>query len=318
MAIFTDLDPQPNLSELGFNRGLVRPVSSDQEALNTTPELKHITLNGISPNSIMSGELPSIIFRGKLSFEDTAAGFIMGIDPSDGTYKWIIGDSTSSADWNVTTPNTFTILADNNISGWTPSQETWTYATASTFTISGDKTGKYTIGDKIRFIQGTAKYFYISGMSYSAPNTTITVPVNTDYTIANAAIVEPFFSKESTPLGFPGTFAWTPVFTGVSSQPTVTATYSQVGKMAFISCFTSAGGVSDNVAFYITNLPAIPGQNIRQNCSQQMNNSGLLSDPAQLDIVLASTTMQIYKDLAQAVWTNSGTKYVNFSTWYFL
>ena len=33
----------------------------------------------------------------------------MGLDSDDETYKWIIGDSLSSADWNVTTPNTFTI-----------------------------------------------------------------------------------------------------------------------------------------------------------------------------------------------------------------
>ena len=112
MAIFTDLDPQPNLSELGFNRGLVRPSSFD-----TTPEMSNSFNQGTTPANILSGEFPAIIFNGKRSFDDTTAGFRMGLDSDDETYKWIIGDSLSSADWNVTTPNTFTInsAAQSNV-----------------------------------------------------------------------------------------------------------------------------------------------------------------------------------------------------------
>ena len=42
----------------------------------------------------------------------------MGLDSDDETYKWIIGDSLSSADWNVTTPNTFTINSIRKQCGW--------------------------------------------------------------------------------------------------------------------------------------------------------------------------------------------------------
>jgi len=87
--------------------------------------------------------------------------------------------------------------------GWVPANETWTYASASTFRISGDKTGKYQAGQKIKLTQTTAKYFIITKVEYSSPNTTITVYGGTDYTIANASITNNFFSLVKCPFGFP-------------------------------------------------------------------------------------------------------------------
>lgn len=63
----------------------------------------------VQPQSITSGDLPAVIYNGKQNFTDTTAGYRMGID-SDNTYKWVIGGPTSSADWNVTTANTFTVI----------------------------------------------------------------------------------------------------------------------------------------------------------------------------------------------------------------
>lgn len=97
--------------------------------------------------------------------------------------------------------------------GWLAAGETWTYASATTFTISGDKTGKYSKGDKIKFAQSGQKYFYIIGVSYSAPDTTVTVCGGDTYSIANAAITSPYYSKSTSPSGFPGYFYFT--FTSV-------------------------------------------------------------------------------------------------------
>ncbi len=87
--------------------------------------------------------------------------------------------------------------------GWIPAGETWTYASATTFTISGDKTGKYQKGDKIKLTQTSVKYFYVTNVSYSSPNTTVTVDGLGIYTLANATITSPFYSKMETPQGFP-------------------------------------------------------------------------------------------------------------------
>lgn len=91
--------------------------------------------------------------------------------------------------------------------GWIDAEEIWTYASADaptfTFTISGDKTSKYQPGKKIKLTQTTVKYFVITKVEYSAPNTTITIYGGTDYILANAAITSPFWTNEHSPTGFP-------------------------------------------------------------------------------------------------------------------
>ena len=78
---------------------------------------------------------------------------------------------------------------------------TCTYASASTFTMAGDQTTVLSKGDRLKLTQTTAKYFYVIGVSHSAGTTTVTVTGGTDYTLANAAITTPFYSKEASPAG---------------------------------------------------------------------------------------------------------------------
>ena len=91
--------------------------------------------------------------------------------------------------------------------GWIPAGETWTYASADdptfTFTISGDKTSKYSAGMRIKLTQTSVKYFIITAVSYSSPNTTITVYGGTDYDLVNATITTPYYSPVKCPYGFP-------------------------------------------------------------------------------------------------------------------
>jgi len=87
-----------------------------------------------------------------------------------------------------------------NWDGWMNANETWTYASATTFTVSGDVTGKYQKGDKIKLTNSTVKYFYIVSLSYSSPNTIITVTGETD--LSNSAITSNYYSKIENPQGF--------------------------------------------------------------------------------------------------------------------
>jgi hypothetical protein len=103
--------------------------------------------------------------------------------------------------------NKFYIVSES-LGGWIPANETWTYASADsptfTFTVAGDKTSKYSAGMRIKLTQsGTVKYFIITAVSYSAPNTTITVYGGTDYTLANATISDNYYSFHKAPVGFP-------------------------------------------------------------------------------------------------------------------
>ena len=86
--------------------------------------------NPVNASDIQPGELGSLIGHGKKTFSDTTAGFLMGL-ATDGTYKWIIGTSGSSVDWNVTTANTLTVAGTitattGTIGGWTINATTLT------------------------------------------------------------------------------------------------------------------------------------------------------------------------------------------------
>lgn len=137
--------------------------------------------------------------------------------------------------------------------GWISTNETWTYASADsptfTFTISGDKTGKYSVGMKLRLTQTTTKYFIITAISYSSPNTTITVYGGTDYTLANATITNPYYSVHKSPYGFPmSPLKWSITLSSTSarstSSPTVNTYYNAesiilhigVWEIAFSGC----------------------------------------------------------------------------------
>lgn len=116
---------------------------------------------------------------------------------------------------NVTTDKINNLNADlldgydgsDIVTGWIPAGETWTYASADdptfTFTISGDKTDKYSAGMKIKLTQTTVKYFIITKVAYSDPNTTITIYGGTDYDLADATITSPYYSTMKAPQGFP-------------------------------------------------------------------------------------------------------------------
>lgn len=116
-----NLDKNYNIYDIGLDKNLMRNDLSVLPNLNKSDQSDNNfygdkfmgglfdPLDGTyDPQSIRSGELPSLIGHGKKNFTDTVAGLLMGVD-TDKIYKWIIGDATSSADWSVTTIGTFTI-----------------------------------------------------------------------------------------------------------------------------------------------------------------------------------------------------------------
>jgi len=114
--------------------------------------------------------------------------------------------------------------------GWVKTSDTWTYASASTFLVSGDVTTRYTAGTRLKFSQTTVKYGTVASSSYSAPNTTVTIIVNTDHVLANAAITLPSYPYAASPQGYPSWFSYTPTFGGLSGGTLTNALFSVVGK----------------------------------------------------------------------------------------
>lgn len=145
-------------------------------------------------------------------------GLLATLNP-DGTLKTDIVEEANLAPSSVTADK-----IDWNM--WLEARETWTYVSASTFTVPGDQTTKYTPATRLKFTQTTVKYATVRMSSYSAPNTTVTIVVNTDFTIANAAITDNFFSYAGNPQGYPEYFNYTATRTGFSSGTIVSSRYS--------------------------------------------------------------------------------------------
>jgi len=113
--------------------------------------------------------------------------------------------------------------------GWQPAKETWTYASASTITVPSGAASRYAKGDKIKLTQTTVKYFYVIGVA----DTVLTVTGGSNYTVANAAISNNFYSHQLKPIDFPKTFnftiaSWTTSGTAFTNQPTTPIAYFSI------------------------------------------------------------------------------------------
>lgn len=165
--------------------------------------------------------------------------------------------------------------------GWNACNETLTYASATTFTTaSAGLAAALSVGDKIKLTQTTAKYFYVTGVS----GTTVTVNGGSDYSLANAAITLPFFSKEVSPTGFPDRFAFTPTWTSSGSAPSIgngtfTGYFSMTGKKVYLRFkFVGGSGTTWGTGTYYITLPVAGYSGIAINDSFSL--TGYMEDSA--------------------------------------
>jgi hypothetical protein len=143
--------------------------------------------------------------------------------------------------------------------GWFDDQdETWTYASASTFTITGvNKTAKYYVGVKLRWKQGGGYKYGVVASSAFSTDTTVTIIVNTDYTIANSAITDNWSSTVEGPLNFPAWFNWSPTFYKNDNTTTYTwtslvARYTLIGKLATVMLYCDTASAAPGFNSYFT------------------------------------------------------------------
>jgi hypothetical protein len=143
-----------------------------------------------------------------------------------GTTTTTGGTTTSQA---INTP-TITTPVIRNYDGWIDANESWAYASASTITVPSGAVAKYAKGDKIKLTQTTVKYFYVIGVA----DTVLTVTGGSDYTVANAAITANYYSHATSPIGFPGSFAYSPTIASQTGTLTTTSSdlkFSLEGKV---------------------------------------------------------------------------------------
>lgn len=227
----------------------------------------------------------------------------------------IDGTLAGNSDAAVPTEKAVKTYVDTSMSSaFVSAGETWTYASSTTFTVSGDVTSKYQKGDKVKLSQTTVKYFYMTTVSHSAGTTTITVTGGSDYSLANAAITDNYYSKAENPQGFPGTFNYTPTVTGFSADAAHTGHFKIIGKLCFVQIRTTAGGTSNAVGYTIS--APVTSENVGASTlsfvaiPSATDNSTVITT-AFGEITFNSAVITVYKSAASTNWTNSGTKFVN-------
>lgn len=273
-------------------------------------------VNEVTVINAATGNAPSINATGSdtdidLSIAGKGAGKVkfgtaaLKLPNADGTNGQVLQTNGSA----VLSFATVSISTD----GWTSDSHTWVYASASTFTISGvDLTGTFTTGTYLRFKQGGGyKYAIVASSSFST-NTTVTIFVNTDYTIANSSITDNYYSYQANPQGYPGWFNYTPTYTGFSSAPTGTghARFVVIGRTCTVMKTSVTVGTSNATGFTFT-LPvacnavaANPGVFI---CRAIDNGTTNTSTSAVLTASSNVVTLEKTSG-APASWTNSGNK----------
>ena len=253
------------------NPGILKPEGSE-----------HVSVAVINSNYEV---IDSLIAKNKLNgvvdpavTNDLADGYSIGsiwINAIDHTIFIAEDVTTGAAVWRQLTQD----------SGWQAAFETWTYASADsptfTFTVPGNKSTKYYPGMRIKLTQTTVKYFIITKVVYSSPNTTITVYGGTDYSLASATITAPHYSSAKAPAGFPLHPAkWTVLLSDSTdrhqSSPVKNTVYNpgslrislpigiwNVLFQAILVCASSSGTLTDIYGGLSTSLSAFTDQALR-------------------------------------------------------
>jgi hypothetical protein len=175
--------------------------------------------------------------------------------------NFVAGTGTS-----VTTDTSASSLAINTLTGvdgWTTANATWSYISASKIGITG-ASSILSVGDKLKYeASGSTIYQYVT----SAASALVVVTGGTDYSVPNAAITNNYYSKQSSPLGFPQWFNYTPTYSAVSpmtytSASTTVAKFSLIGKVMHVrvSATGTTGGTAAVTIFFTLPIAVLDTQ----------------------------------------------------------
>ncbi len=162
-------------------------------------------------------------------------------------------------DARITTTETNITALQTESSGWIVAGA-MTYASANTITVASGATLIYQKGDKLRFKQGAGyKYFYI----ITVADTLLTVYGGTDYTVATpTAITDMYYSHETSPVGFPVYFNFTPTLSGITlGNGSIKGKIILEGTIANLYIVYTMGSTSAVTGTNVLTFPIAPNTN---------------------------------------------------------
>lgn len=190
---------------------------------------------------------------------------------------------------------------------WIPFAPACTFLTANTFKMTGDYTAVFKRGALLKLTNSTVKFFVVNGTpSFSGGETTVTVTGGSDYSLATGAISDVYYSYQVDPQGFPAKFNFNASPTGFSGSPTSSTYFSTKGRT--VTIWFDIEGTSNATTFTLTHPFDRTGLMVLYLPGGYSRDNGIaLTTPPSLN-VLASTTINVYKDPSTAAWTASGSK----------
>ena len=210
-------DPHPNLLQLTITTTPASPTTqtsleisnADRDALvavvanpTTTP------LNGaLGPATSRTPSNTEIVRITAVGADDSSrAGYATLTVTRNAETGGQTGHSVAANDVIkiVPTKKTFTdIEANADPSGWIAISVSLTYSSADghifVVTTGSDLSGIIGVGDRVKFTNNSTTFY---GIVHAISSTTITLYGGTQYTVANSAITNPYYSHEKVPYGF--------------------------------------------------------------------------------------------------------------------
>jgi hypothetical protein len=198
----------------------------------------------------------------------------------------------------------------NNLeSGWTPINEVWTYASANTINVPSGAVLRYKIGDKITLEQSVQKFFVIVGVA----DTLLTVTGGNNFSVANASINGPQFSRQENPRNWPDVFDWSPSYMGFSAAPSGgDHRFSIKGRTVLINVRPVTTGTSNSISFTIS-LPVSASRAAYIICRAF---NGAATQYGLVSISPGSNVATLTVNLDGGSWASSGNKMAQFQGFY--
>ena len=281
MTLFTEGTTTYSILDLGFSRTLIKlgPLDLGAITLDTPPEMANVFTGGIVARTIIAGELitdieqqTGTLFNGKITFDNTDAGFILGVDNSDGLLKFYIGNTSSYLNWTGSALNIAgSITATSGAIGGFNIGSDYIRDVANSMGMASTVTG----GDDVRFWAGdtfanraSAPFRVTEAGAVTGSSITITggaisgVPISG---IPNDTVTDIFLLEFSHDLVFSSsdadTVAWASGTITMSNGRTFSIDAGNTGDMTAITLIYLDTGVSSTVLQITTSPSTAVGAN---------------------------------------------------------
>lgn len=213
---------------------------------------------------------------------------------------------------NPSSPVSKKITVSNFMLGGWITAGTFTYASSTTITVAAGAASIYSVGDKIRFQNndsGTYLYDYVVAVA----DTLLTVVGDT---VPNATLTDAYYSKVSTPLGFPRVFHYTCTETGWAGGFTQDCHFSIDGNVCTFIFQISGTSDSATTKFSIPVTAVVPyGEGV---LGLAQDNNSFITTACRWEIGTSPSEIYCYKDMTSTAWTSSNTKSVRGVAIYFI